>query len=68
MMSIKHVSPIIVFILGMICYILYGLFSDLSNHHEAKVRVKPQSYQPCYIRLDEEQFERLIDALKKDEK
>lgn len=48
----------------LLCFIVCLSVSDCTNHHEAKVRVKPQSYQPCYIRLDEEQFDRLIDALK----
>lgn len=49
------------------CFLGMGIcmcFSDCSNHHEPKVRVKLQSYQPCYIRLDEEQFERLLEVMK----
>ena len=51
----------------LVCFLLVSIMSDCFNHHEAKVRVQPMSYKPCYIRLDEEQFERLLEALKKDE-
>lgn len=48
----------------IVCFILASTMSDCFNHHGAKVRVQPMSYKPCYIRLDEEQFERLLEAMK----
>ena len=64
----KDKSNILIgFAFCIVCFILASVMSDCFNHHGAKVRVQPMSYKPCYIRLDEEQFERLIEVLKKDE-
>lgn len=63
-MNNKSSSLLIGFAFCIVCFILASVMSDCFNHHGAKVSVQPMSYKPCYIRLDEEQFERLLEVLK----
>ena len=66
-MKDKSISLLHGLLFCLVCFLLASIMSDCFNHHGARVSVQPMSYKPCYIRLDEEQFERLLEALKKDE-
>lgn len=63
-MNNKSSSLLLGFAFCIVCFILASVMSDCFNHHGAKVRVQPMSYKPCYIRLDEEQFNRLLEVMK----